>query len=38
MELTLPKDSNIYAQQYALYLPNKNILQNKLQEWIDEQE
>ena len=38
VELTLPRDSNIYAQQYALYLPDKNILQNKLQEWIDEQE
>ena len=23
VELTLPKDSNIYAQQYALYLPDK---------------
>ncbi|MDE7165576.1 MAG: PDDEXK nuclease domain-containing protein [Bacteroidaceae bacterium] len=37
VELTLPKDSNIYAQQYALYLPDKNVLQAKLKEWIDEQ-
>lgn len=36
VELTLPTDANIYAQQYALYLPDKNILQQKLQEWIDE--
>lgn len=38
VELTLPKDSNIYAQQYALYLPDKQLLQSKLREWIDEQE
>lgn len=37
VELTLPKDSNIYAQQYALYLPDKSVLQAKLKEWIDEQ-
>lgn len=38
VELTLPKDSNIYAQQYALYLPDKKLLQTKLQEWLEEQE
>ena len=38
VELTLPKDSNIYAQQYALYLPDKSVLQAKLEEWIDEQD
>lgn len=37
VELTLPRDSNIYAQQYALYLPEKSVLQAKLKEWIDEQ-
>jgi predicted nuclease of restriction endonuclease-like (RecB) superfamily len=37
VELTLPKDSNIYAQQYALYLPDKTLLQQKLQMWIAEQ-
>ena len=36
VELTLTKDSNIYAQQYALYLPDKQLLQAKLKEWIDE--
>lgn len=38
VELTLPKDSNIYAQQYALYLPDKQLLQAKLREWIEEQD
>ncbi len=38
VELTLPKDSNVYAQQYALYLPDKNLLQAKLKEWIEEQD
>ncbi len=36
VELTLPKDSNIYAAQYQLYLPDKKILQEKLQAWITE--
>lgn len=36
VELTLPKDANIYAQQYALCLPNKQLLQTKLKEWIEE--
>lgn len=38
VELTLPKDSNIYAQQYALYLPDKQLLQEKLKEWLEEQD
>lgn len=37
VELTLPQDANIYAQQYALYLPDKTLLQQKLQLWIAEQ-
>ena len=37
VELTLPKDSNIYASQYQLYLPDKKLLQKKLQEWIEEE-
>ena len=37
VELTLPKDSNIFASQYQLYLPDKKLLQKKLQEWIDEE-
>lgn len=36
VELTLPKDANIYAQQYALCLPNKEELQKKLSEWVTE--
>ena len=36
VELTLPKDANIYAQQYALCLPDKALLQQKLREWIAE--
>jgi len=38
VELTLPDDANIYAQQYALYLPDKQLLQQKLKQWIDEEE
>lgn len=38
VELTLPKDSNVYAQEYALYLPDKTVLQKKLAEWIEEEE
>lgn len=38
VELTLPKDSNIYAAQYELYLPDKNELQAKLKSWIEEYE
>ncbi len=36
VELTLPKDANIYASEYQLYLPDKAVLQRKLKEWIDE--
>ena len=36
VELTLPKDSNIYAARYKLYLPDKNELQEKLKLWIEE--
>ena len=35
--LTLPKDANIYASQYELYLPDKQLLQKKLKQWIDEE-
>ena len=37
VELTLPKDANIYATEYRLYLPDKKMLQKKLQEWIAEE-
>ena len=36
VELTLPKDANIYASAYQLYLPNKDLLQAKVKEWIEE--
>ena len=36
VELTLPKDSNIYASKYQLYLPDKKVLQDKLREWTEE--
>lgn len=36
VEMTLPKDSNIYAAQYNLYLPDKKELQAKLKSWIEE--
>ena len=36
VELTLPKDSNIYASEYSLYLPDKALLEQKLQEWTVE--
>ena len=38
VELTLPEDSNIYASEYSLYLPEKALLQQKLAEWADEYE
>jgi predicted nuclease of restriction endonuclease-like (RecB) superfamily len=38
VKLTLPKDANIHAAEYQLYLPDKQLLQQKLQEWIDEME
>lgn len=33
VELTLPEKSNIYASQYQLYLPSKEVLRQKLIEW-----
>ena len=36
VELTLPKDTNIYASAYSLYLPDKALLQRKLAEWVAE--
>src|ERR1035438_3026797 len=34
VEITLPKDANIHAREYQLYLPSKDELQQKLMEWI----
>ena len=36
VKLTLPKNANIYASEYSLYLPDKSLLQQKLAEWIEE--
>ncbi len=36
VELTLPKNANIYASEYSLYLPDKKVLQQKLVEWKEE--
>lgn len=33
VELTLPKDANIHAREYQLYLPSKELLKAKLLEW-----
>jgi hypothetical protein len=38
VQLTLPKDANIYASEYSLYLPEKELLQQKLNEWVEELE
>lgn len=37
VELTLPEDANIYAAKYELYLPDKNLLQEKLRQWLEEE-
>ncbi len=34
VKLTLPKDANIHAREYQLYLPSKELLQAKLLEWV----
>ena len=38
VEITLPKDANIHAREYQLYLPSKEELQQKLVEWISGQD
>jgi hypothetical protein len=35
VEMTLPKDANIYASQYQLYLPSKEELQHKLRDRLE---
>jgi hypothetical protein len=35
VEITLPKDANIHAREYQLYLPSKTELKQKLVEWIE---
>ena len=36
VKLTLPRNANIYASAYQLYLPDKALLQAKVKEWIAE--
>ena len=36
VEITLPKDANIHAREYRLYLPDKELLRRKLTEWGEE--
>ena len=38
VELTLPRDANIHAREYQLYLPSKEVLRQKLMDWAQEQE
>ncbi len=38
VEITLPEDANIHAREYQLYLPSKEELQQKLAEWVGEQD
>ncbi|GAC1466153.1 MAG: PDDEXK nuclease domain-containing protein [Desulfuromonadaceae bacterium] len=38
VELTLPADANIHAREYNLYLPSKELLQQKLIDWVRERE
>lgn len=35
VEITLPKDANIHAREYQLYLPSKEELRQKLAEWTE---
>ena len=37
VELTLPKDANIYAAEYQHYLPSKKVLRRRLLEWVAEE-
>lgn len=36
VEITLPQDANIHAREYQLYLPGKEELRQKLEEWMAE--
>lgn len=38
VEITLPADANIHTSEYQLYLPSKEELQQRLNEWIKEAE
>ena len=34
VEITLPKGANIFASEYRTYLPSKEELQQRLEEWM----
>ena len=36
VELTLPQEANIHASEYMLYLPDKKLLKQKLDDWSEE--
>jgi predicted nuclease of restriction endonuclease-like (RecB) superfamily len=38
IELTLPKNANVFASQYELYLPSKDDLRERLMRWTAEEE
>lgn len=38
VEITLPKDANIHAAEYQLYLPSKEELKLRLAEWVAQSE
>ncbi len=38
VELPLPASANIHAKEYQLYLPSKELLQQKLIDWIRDAE
>ncbi len=38
VEITLPENSHIFASKYELYLPDKKLLQEKLKQWLAEEE
>lgn len=38
VEITLPQEANIHAREYQLYLPDKELLRQKLVEWSEEAE
>ena len=38
VEITLPKDANIHASEYQLYLPSEEELKQKLMDWAEETE
>ena len=38
VEITLPKDANIHAKEYRLYLPSKEELKRKLMDWVQDKQ